>query len=741
MAKASKDEQSRRDRYYQDIATQLPWEVGGLEIGIPAIDISTSRREKNHGAAFDDSDLSAFFAQLDALERELAAEHYLVHVNPIEETRVALEARIAQLSEWEEHFGALVRKELLAGGAESDDGSAHEEAPPSAECCEPRHRIQQLEAELAKERAAHNDTRWRAERVHDDLSAAQAQARICREQKDAAERRAIAAAEDAERAAGGSMAAPRSDERHNRAATSSELQSARSQVHELSKRIEELSAEVISEREVIGSLRTDLQCANDARNDTLQQLEDARSRSAQDATYQEQFVELCTLARPLLNVSLRLRQFIESLPTMHSRQSAQTQATGGTGDGTVDAGDSDALLRTMREFNCDDFYTLLRGRIEALATLVRKWQKAHKSVSSKFQRASAAAKDRIAFRNFEKGDLALFLPTRNNPQRPWAAFNIGHPHRFLSPSQDLTEYLRTREWVVARITDQSEHIAENDGGNVFRLPAGTHYHMLTVDGWEKRGSTPLSEIPSPREKQRSSLATVNDAGEVSGAIPDKAPLMPEALAMAAAGGKAGRGELSDAPAGRGDVKGVPVGLANTKPPNTGPGVQTLDGNTLRDDVREANRTDAINALEGSLASNERTLHPLREAVVVDEISSPPVDLQAADGNAFPAEDGPHSLEDASGPARLPAANKLHDATPKGATADSSEVASRSVKRGSRRFSATSTSTTSSAGAGNPLMPPLPPSFYSSITPTQVNAQFSISQSTSLGKLCDIAPPN
>jgi autophagy-related protein 11 len=78
----------------------------------------------------------------------------------------------------------------------------------------------------------------------------------------------------------------------------------------------------------------------------------------------------------------------------------------------IDPSDPAAALEILRSFDHDDF-------AEALAktgSTIRKWQKQCKEYRER-------AKGKISFRNFTKGDLALFLPTRNSVSKPWAAFN------------------------------------------------------------------------------------------------------------------------------------------------------------------------------------------------------------------------------------------------------------------------------------------------------------------------------
>jgi len=77
----------------------------------------------------------------------------------------------------------------------------------------------------------------------------------------------------------------------------------------------------------------------------------------------------------------------------------------------IDPSDPLGALESLRAFDHNQF-------LEAVAktgSIVRKWQKQCKEYRER-------AKGKISFRNFAKGDLALFLPTRN-PSKHWAAFN------------------------------------------------------------------------------------------------------------------------------------------------------------------------------------------------------------------------------------------------------------------------------------------------------------------------------
>lgn len=78
----------------------------------------------------------------------------------------------------------------------------------------------------------------------------------------------------------------------------------------------------------------------------------------------------------------------------------------------LDWSDPVASIEILKQFDLEAFSeTVLKA-----GSTIRKWQKQCKEYRER-------ARGKISFRNFGKGDLALFLPTRNSVSRPWAAFN------------------------------------------------------------------------------------------------------------------------------------------------------------------------------------------------------------------------------------------------------------------------------------------------------------------------------
>ncbi|KAJ7635889.1 hypothetical protein B0H17DRAFT_1164119 [Mycena rosella] len=157
----------------------------------------------------------------------------------------------------------------------------------------------------------------------------------------------------------------------------------------------------------------------------------------------------------------------------------------------IDPSDPHGALEALRAFDHDTFLEA----ITKTGATIRKWQKQCKEYRER-------AKGKISFRNFAKGDLALFLPTRNSVSKPWAAFNVSFPHYFLQATGHLAEQLKTREWIVARITSITERVVDHNDptSNPYGLGDGVKYYMLEVEDWTQ---------PSQQNKRKVSSRKVS----------------------------------------------------------------------------------------------------------------------------------------------------------------------------------------------------------------------------------------
>lgn len=126
------------------------------------------------------------------------------------------------------------------------------------------------------------------------------------------------------------------------------------------------------------------------------------------------------------------------------------------------------------------------------------------------RRVTGEAKQQcISVTNLDVGSLALFLPMGQTPgsDRLWAALHLEQPHFYLRTSPALSEHLRTREWLIARIAAIERHVAGAD--HPLGLANSTRYAWVDVEGWEQpyELTAPPAAVPNPRDTQQPGTAS------------------------------------------------------------------------------------------------------------------------------------------------------------------------------------------------------------------------------------------
>lgn len=130
----------------------------------------------------------------------------------------------------------------------------------------------------------------------------------------------------------------------------------------------------------------------------------------------------------------------------------------------------------------DLFRDSITKRFNDVEHLARKLQKEARNYRERAHVNEQQNRHKLAFKGFQKGDLALFLPTRDQSRdpNPWAAFNVGAPHYFLKPEQE--HQLENREWLVGRITKVEDRVVDRahdtEDSNPFDLSDGLRWHLI-----------------------------------------------------------------------------------------------------------------------------------------------------------------------------------------------------------------------------------------------------------------------
>lgn len=135
-------------------------------------------------------------------------------------------------------------------------------------------------------------------------------------------------------------------------------------------------------------------------------------------------------------------------------------------------------IKTIVAFDLDAFSETIINRVKKAEQDARQLMKQGRAYREKYYRARDEASEKIAFKSFKSGDLALFLPTRNQATRPWAAFNVGAPHFFLR-EQD-SHKLASRDWLLARISKVEERVVDLSRSTAsINLPQGVERSSIT----------------------------------------------------------------------------------------------------------------------------------------------------------------------------------------------------------------------------------------------------------------------
>ena len=188
----------------------------------------------------------------------------------------------------------------------------------------------------------------------------------------------------------------------------------------LREELQRVEHELREARHIERVLRDDLKLGRASQSDYEQRLENDSRLIAQildvAIAFRNSHVKALSSARAMTSLSSKSSSMGDSAYLSGMRHSIIGQPDEPS---PIDPSDPLSALEVLRSFDHDHF-------MEALAktgSTIRKWQKQCKEYRER-------AKGKISFRNFAKGDLALFLPTRNSVSKPWAAFN-GRSFHFL----------------------------------------------------------------------------------------------------------------------------------------------------------------------------------------------------------------------------------------------------------------------------------------------------------------------
>ncbi|KAG8875074.1 oligomeric, coiled-coil, peripheral membrane protein [Tulasnella sp. 331] len=517
MAKLTANERKRRQVYRSEVHGQLPFEARGMDEPAPSLEISTSG-SKEATFILTREDLIEFLALVDEISESRVMEESETQsavIHPVKEVRAALGKLVSRIDTLEADFDRLAEKSTTNEASESAYREVAEQLQDKME----QERILREDREVFET----ENHRLRADltaAISDrDREAHEASSRLERIEAFEEEVQTLRDQVASETAARRSLEQRHSDSLAEVVSQASLLEEALVDATEKTKVAGLLKVELQRAKEDLHAATTRHQESDDRvtallaiQSETLRAMEDARSRGAdleeqiriareegEQATHalKEAALEKETLLRTQANEADRLlrdqiaeangdravleHQFsearaeldrrsqeveelklelkiqqISSLSALSSSFTPSRSPVNAIGppptvlpQPIVDPSNPELALGALAAFDLDAF----AETVNKAGSTIRKWQKQCKEYRER-------ARGKITYRNFAKGDLALFLPTRNAVAKPWAAFNVSFPHYFLRAEGHLAEQLKTREWVVARIASIAERVVD-----------------------------------------------------------------------------------------------------------------------------------------------------------------------------------------------------------------------------------------------------------------------------------------
>ncbi|KAF9443803.1 putative peripheral membrane protein [Macrolepiota fuliginosa MF-IS2] len=495
--RVTQEAKAHQEALFQEERRSLQSEIWGLKKGLEKADFTSSTEQERSNRL--ERELHQVRAQLegDTTARRILEGRNTDLAADIESQRVALERALADATD-QSREAELVRQELAQVKAEFEEVKALE--------AKNANKVVALLEEQANNLRKLEDARSRGEDLQAQIRAARAESdevhQALKEASSEKDRLLRAQASEHDRI----IRDHRAEADGDRAVLERQFFELKAIVGDRDRTIKDLRAEVeVANADAVG-LREELQRVEhdlrEARHMERILRDDLRTGQVSQSGFEQRLEDSSRLVAQILNVAITFRdshvKAMASAQTMTSHTTSGRYATAthalnmaesalssgmrhsiiGHGHNEeaepIDPSDPATALEILRGFDHDHFLEA----ISKSGSTIRKWQKQCKEYRER-------AKGKISFRNFAKGDLALFLPTRNSVSKPWAAFNVSFPHYFLQATGHLAEQLKTREWIVARITSITERVVDHQDptSNPYGLGDGVKYYMLEVEDW------------------------------------------------------------------------------------------------------------------------------------------------------------------------------------------------------------------------------------------------------------------
>ncbi|CAJ0635468.1 13340_t:CDS:10 [Entrophospora sp. SA101] len=165
--------------------------------------------------------------------------------------------------------------------------------------------------------------------------------------------------------------------------------------------------------------------------------------------------------------------------------------------------DINNLLEFVSKLDFTEFGSVIENKIKHAETLTERFKRESSSYKNKYYEQRRESKEKIAFRSFKEGDLAVFFPNSNDlANAQWQAFHLECPHYFIREAE-INDSAKNKRCIIARIEEITEYISDSKNPEIpqYGLADGMKFYLLDVEVYQADSTPYASRRRSVSEAQ------------------------------------------------------------------------------------------------------------------------------------------------------------------------------------------------------------------------------------------------
>nr|CAG8490360.1 422_t:CDS:10 [Entrophospora candida] len=119
--------------------------------------------------------------------------------------------------------------------------------------------------------------------------------------------------------------------------------------------------------------------------------------------------------------------------------------------------DINNLLEFVSKLDFTEFGSVIENKVKHAETLAERFKRESSSYKNKYLEQRRESKEKIAFRSFKEGDIAVFFPNSNDlANAQWQAFHLECPHYFIREAE-INDSAKNKRYVEVYQADSTPH--------------------------------------------------------------------------------------------------------------------------------------------------------------------------------------------------------------------------------------------------------------------------------------------